>query len=484
MKQKSAIYIRVSTEDQVEGYSLDAQERALTELAEKMNLDIYKIYVDGGISGKTIEARPQLLELLKDADNQLFNIVLIYKLDRLSRNIKDAFTIIDRLRGNDIGVKSYMDEAIDTTTATQRAMFGMRMVFAQFEIEQLSERVAFGMTEALKQGNSVFGEPYGYRKGDNGKPIIHDEEAKVVKLIYEKFLENKGINMIAGELNDAGIKTQKGSLWLSSTVGKILNLKTYYGEYEVTFKNPKRTERFFDVFPPIIDKKTFDNVQELIKLKKELHPRTASLRNSPIFTGRLICAKCGSTITSDSCKGKQGRRRYRCTLSTRSKKKECPASGFYEDSLESLFVENLSSITASIDSNNFNLENSSAFKSAELNRQLLSIRKKRDKTHHSWENDLISDEYYTSRMKELNTEETTLIEKLSELDANPTTPKLFEFENFNISDNWSALAVDAKKKFVLDYIDKITVDTGEWDRINNLGGNGHSNISITSITLR
>ncbi len=184
---KVAIYTRVSTEEQVkDGFSLQAQERALKDFCEKNNYDIYDIYTDEGVSGRSIKKRKELSRLLSDAEGKKFDLVLIYKLDRLSRTVKDAYTIIDVLVKNDIGVLSISEKHINFSTAQQRAMFGMSMVFAQLEVEQISERVVFGMREAARSKKAIFDLPYGYRN-NNGTVEIVEDQAEVVNAEGKKF---------------------------------------------------------------------------------------------------------------------------------------------------------------------------------------------------------------------------------------------------------------------------------------------------------
>ncbi|MBI5123197.1 recombinase family protein, partial [Candidatus Roizmanbacteria bacterium] len=128
----TAIYIRVSTEDQAkEGYSLEVQREYLESFAKREGLEIFKVYQDDGISGYSTE-RPALKELLKAAKEKKFDLVLVYKIDRFSRNLKDLLNLVDELSTYGVGFKSGT-EPFDTTTSTGKLMFQQLGSFAEFE---------------------------------------------------------------------------------------------------------------------------------------------------------------------------------------------------------------------------------------------------------------------------------------------------------------------------------------------------------------
>ena len=141
---KVAIYVRVSTTSQVdEGYSIDEQKAKLTSYCEIKDWNIYDIYTDGGFSGSNTE-RPALEQLIRDAKRKLFDTVLVYKLDRLSRSQKDTLYLIeDVFLENDIEFVSLL-ENFDTSTPFGKAMIGLLSVFAQLEREQIKERMQLG----------------------------------------------------------------------------------------------------------------------------------------------------------------------------------------------------------------------------------------------------------------------------------------------------------------------------------------------------
>ncbi|MFC2062243.1 recombinase family protein [Elusimicrobiota bacterium] len=135
-----SLYIRVSTEDQAkEGYSLEVQREYLESFAEWEGYEIFKVYCDDGVSAFSTR-RPALQELLEDARERKFDLVLVYKIDRFSRNLKDLLNLVDELSSYGVGFKS-ATEPFDTTTSAGKLMFQQLGSFAEFERNRIAERV-------------------------------------------------------------------------------------------------------------------------------------------------------------------------------------------------------------------------------------------------------------------------------------------------------------------------------------------------------
>jgi site-specific DNA recombinase len=227
-----AIYIRVSTEDQAkEGYSLEVQREYLEFFAKREGLTIFKIYQDDGITGYSTE-RPALKGLLKDAKEKRFDLVLVYKIDRFSRNLKDLLNLVDELSSYGIGFKS-ATEPFDTTTSAGKLMFQQLGSFAEFERNRIAERVFPGMVKGVQQGNwqgARYG-PYGYKYNKEKKLLeTNEEEARVVKLIYTMFLCDKSIRRITEYLTRKGYRNRKGNIFTTKLIGDILKNRMYTGK--------------------------------------------------------------------------------------------------------------------------------------------------------------------------------------------------------------------------------------------------------------
>jgi len=173
------IYLRVSTEDQAkEGYSLEVQGEYFEAFAKRKGFNIFRTYQDDGISGYSTE-RPALKELLKDAKEKKFDLVLVYKLDRFSRNLKDLLNLVDELSSYGVGFKS-ATETFDTTKSAGKLMFQQLGSFAEFERNRIAERVFRGMVKSVQQGNwqEARYAPYGYKYSKGRKLSEIDEKER------------------------------------------------------------------------------------------------------------------------------------------------------------------------------------------------------------------------------------------------------------------------------------------------------------------
>jgi len=225
---RCAIYTRVSTEEQArEGYSLSAQEERLRAHAKSQGWAVYKLYVDDGYSAGS-RNRPALKRLLFDASLKRFDVVLVYKIDRLSRSLKDLIDIVAELNQFDVGFKS-CTELIDTTRPEGRLMFHQFGSFAQYERELIGQRTRFGMMKRLRQGlwNGI--PPYGYRIVE-GRLVVEPVEAERVQTIFDWYLRrNMGVVAISQELNRQGIKPRKAERWKGTRIHKMLTNPLYAG---------------------------------------------------------------------------------------------------------------------------------------------------------------------------------------------------------------------------------------------------------------
>ena len=198
-KKNVALYVRVSSERQANEahYSIPEQIDRLQSYCKAKEWNVYKIYTDGGQSGAYLD-RPALNELVKDATLKKYNMVLVYKLDRLSRRQKDTLHLIeDVFMENDIDFTSVV-ENLDTSTPTGRAFIGLLSVFAQLEREQIQERMKMGKAGRAKKGKYHAGGtiPIGYNY-ENGNLIINEYEAMQVRLVFD--LRSQGYDIRAIE---------------------------------------------------------------------------------------------------------------------------------------------------------------------------------------------------------------------------------------------------------------------------------------------
>src|SRR3989304_7782299 len=185
-KPLAAIYIRVSTEDQARhGISLQAQEDSLKNYCTALGYEIFKIYRDEGKSAKDIAHRPEMVQMLADAEVHKFNAIFIYKLDRFSRSLMDLINTIDKLKEWGIDFVSMQDK-IETTSASGKLMFHLISAFAEFERNVTGERTKFSLDKKARDGSPITRAPFGYKIVD--KKLMQAEDSYLVQELFQEFL--------------------------------------------------------------------------------------------------------------------------------------------------------------------------------------------------------------------------------------------------------------------------------------------------------
>lgn len=286
---RTALYVRVSTaESAKDGYSIGEQEERLKNYCKAKDWEVYHVYIDGGYSGKDTD-RPALQDLLADLERGLFDIVLVYKLDRLSRSQKDTMELIeDVFIPNKIDFVS-MTENLDTTTPVGMAMIGLLSVFAQLERAQIAERMAVGKDGRAKEGKwhgSTF-TPIGYEYIDGElKTVPH--EAYLVKQAFEMFNNRTPVNRICTEFLERGLKHRYG-YWVPQTLKNALKNKIYVGYINHDGKSYK------GLHDPIISEETFDKAQLIFEERDKANPNYKNaFKYSSALSGLLVCKHCGA----------------------------------------------------------------------------------------------------------------------------------------------------------------------------------------------
>lgn len=309
--KNAGIYIRVSTEDQArEGFSLGEQQEKLEQLCKYKDYKVFKIYKDAGISAKDMEHRPAFQQMLQDMRAGKINYIVAYKLDRVTRSVRDLEVLISDLEKHNCYLVCDRDD-VNTSTANGRFFVRMLTVLSQLEIEIVSERTKFGLTGAIKCGHIPGTCPLGYKRDESKKVIIDETTKDVILRIFNMYLEGKSFQIIANILNEEKVLAPKH--WADATIEKIINNKIYVGDYErykrVAKEQGIETVVYHDVVEPIITRAMYEDVQR----QKEINQRAYCRDRIYIFMQKLVCPKCGKTMT---CKGAGGKKKkymyYHC----------------------------------------------------------------------------------------------------------------------------------------------------------------------------
>src|SRR3989344_9333581 len=238
---KVGIYVRVSTEEQAkEGISIDAQIDRCAAVCKARGWEVYRIYTDAGFSAGTLK-RPALQSLLQDAEEKRFQVLLVYKIDRFSRRLKDLISILEDLKAKNINFSS-VTEQIDTTTAMGEAFFQIIGVFAQLERGMVKERVEMAFDKKIGSGEALNRAPMGYFYR-NGKLVVNDEEAIKVREIFEMWGAGINYKEIANKFNIP-----------ISTLYEIVKNHAYIGKVKY------RNQLYDGTHKAIIEKELFNKI--------------------------------------------------------------------------------------------------------------------------------------------------------------------------------------------------------------------------------
>lgn len=315
-KKNCYIYTRVSTSMQVDGFSLDAQKDKLRKYAEFQDFNIAGEYSDEGKSGKTIEGRLEFQRMLSDIENGKDNVdyVLVFKLSRFGRNAADVLNSLQQMQ--DYGVNLIcVEDGIDSSKDSGKLMISVLSAVAEIERENILVQTMEGRKQKAREGKWNGGlPPYGY-KLDNGELKIVEEEAEIIRIIYDKFIHTTmSASAVAKFLNQQGykkIQRQNGSLdgFSVSFVKKVLDNPIYYGKIAYGRRKREKIQGTRNQFHKVTQSEypIYDGIHEAIisekdwMLANEKRKRTG-VKNEKIYntehchilSGIIKCPECGA----------------------------------------------------------------------------------------------------------------------------------------------------------------------------------------------
>lgn len=322
-KKRCAIYCRKSVEEGLEQEfnSLDAQREAGEAyiLSQKANgwVCLPEHYDDGGYSGGNMK-RPALQKLLKDCETGLVDIIVVYKIDRLSRSICDFADLSKKFDEWGMQFVSVTQE-INTATPSGRMMLNILVTFSQYEREITAQRISDKMSASRKKGIWVGGTvPFGY-VAKNKKLVIHEEDAKTVRHIFQRFIETQSPKLIAHELNLAGKRTKKGKVWNTSHIYRILNNHTYNGEVKYK-ENVCKGEQ-----ERIVSAEVWERTRKILAANSPIKDCSRRMETVAPLKGILKCGHCGGAMMP--AYGRKNGRHYHyylCCKDSKRAESQCP----------------------------------------------------------------------------------------------------------------------------------------------------------------
>ena len=309
----AVIYARYSSDNQREE-SIEGQIRECTAYAEKNDITIVKHYIDRAISAKT-DNRPQFQQMIKDSDKKLFDIVLVWKLDRFARNRYDSARYKTQLKKN--GVKLMSATEIISEGPEGIILESVLEGYAEYYSADLAEKVVRGQTENILKGRCNGGRgTFGYTLDSERKFHIDPLASPFVLEAFRKYRDGLTMKEIRDWLNENGIKNPVGGAFTYNSVEHMLKNRRYIGELKF------RDVVVPDAIPPIVPLELFDDVQEKIAKNKKA-PARRKAEDDYLLTTKLHCGCCGALMFGESGTSRTGEvhRYYKCA--TAKKKKGC-----------------------------------------------------------------------------------------------------------------------------------------------------------------
>lgn len=384
IREKAYAYLRVSTFQQVDGNSLEGQEAEIRKYCEYQNIDIIGVYTDGGKSGKSIAGRPEFQRMLRDVEEKReVRYIVAWKMSRFGRNACDSLNALKLLQKNNVNLITVEDH-IDTSNQMGRLFFTLMSALAEMERENIREQTANGKKYNALAGNWNGGQaPYGYTL-ENGRLVINEEEADIVRKIYAWFMESEeaGYSTVTAKLNEAGIKPRQLQRldrkamekagteeeiylpvmddWYTSSVKKILDNPIYcgklrYGYYKMKDTVDGKTKREHVDNPTIvagkheaiISEELWNKAQEKRAKVKKPRGRKDSTRETVnnVFNRIAKCPQCGGNMISatnryTNVKGEQKfYHQYICGYWNNHKKGKCSKNPIRAEFLEGTVVD-------------------------------------------------------------------------------------------------------------------------------------------------
>ena len=333
-----AAYCRVSTDDEEQLTSYEAQQNYYTDkIMTNREWTMAGIFADEGITGTSARKRPEFLKMIRLCKQKKIDIVLTKSISRFARNTVDCLNYIRALRELGIAV-IFEKENINTLEADSEILITMLGAFAQAESESISANVRWGKRQAMREGKTIiqYNRLYAYEKGEDGKPKIIQEQAEVVRSIYEQYLSGASLRMIKDRLEMEQIpNVTGGSQWTITAIRSILTNEKYCGDVLLqktyisdcisrkVIRNTGQLPMYLvqNHHEGIVERKTFDAVQA--EIARRSAGKSPSKKNAPTgmtsyaskyaLSERLVCGECG-TLYRRCTWSKQGRKRvvWRC----------------------------------------------------------------------------------------------------------------------------------------------------------------------------
>jgi DNA invertase Pin-like site-specific DNA recombinase len=337
---KAVIYARYSSDSQREE-SIEGQLRECQAFAEKNGITILGSYIDRALSAKS-DNRPQFQKMIKDSEKNLFDVIIVWKLDRFARNRYDSAHYKALLRKQGVQVMSATEVIADDSTGI--LLESMLEGMAEYYSAELAEKVNRGMTENAIKGKYNGGNlTPGYIIDDKQHFQINPLTAPLILEMFKMYSSGKTMKEIASAMNRKGLRTSRGGAVTLNYVNNVLKNRRYIGEYR--YREIVNTE----MIPPIVPRDLFDRVQEAMAKNRKSPARHKAKEEHYLLTTKLFCGSCGSLMVGESGTSRTGQthRYYKCA--SVKQHKGCTRPAVKKDIIENLVIHHVKNIVFSDD---------------------------------------------------------------------------------------------------------------------------------------
>lgn len=312
VKKRVAAYCRVSTDNEDQANSFESQQRYFKQYIEHHpDWELYEVFADEGISGTNTKKRKEFNRMIACAQNGDFDLIITKEISRFARNTLDSIYYTRELKKYGVGV-IFMNDGINTLDGDAELRLAIMSSIAQEESRKTSERVKWGQKRQMEQG-VVFGRSMLGYDVEGGKMTINEEGAKVVRLIFHKFVhEGKGTHVIARELREEGIHPMRVKEWSNTVIlrlirnekycGDLVQKKTYTPDFLSHDKKYNRGQEEFVIIKnhhePIISRELFEEANRILDARSLSPEGKAKHSNRYPFSGKLKCGCCGCSYVA------------------------------------------------------------------------------------------------------------------------------------------------------------------------------------------
>ncbi|MVB11358.1 hypothetical protein CAFE_20720 [Caprobacter fermentans] len=327
---KTVIYARYSEGGSQTEQSIEGQVRECQQYAKTHDLTIVDTYIDRHITGKT-DHRPQFQKMIKDSSKRLFEAVLVWKTDRFARNRYDSAIYKNQLKKN--GVKVFYAKENIPDGPEGIILESMLEGMAEYYSAELSQKIRRGMRESAHKCHVTGGYlALGYKIGPDKSFEIDEQQAPIVRKIFNMYDQGKTVTKICAELNAMDVKTARGGQFNKNSLRTILKNEKYIGIYDA------QGVRVEGGVPSIVDKALFDRVQLRISANHKA-PARKKAKVDYYLSGKLYCGSCGAGMAGEYGTGKGGERHYYYICVNKKRLKTCDRKAVRKDWIENLVVE-------------------------------------------------------------------------------------------------------------------------------------------------